>query len=341
MSKVRIAVVGCGNMGYNVHIPSFLEIPECEIIAICELDQEKLDIAGDKFGIAKRYRFHTDLLAAEKDNLDGIVCLAEPDRQYRLVYDCLMAGIPTFMEKPAGINAYQADSLAATSKKTGVPCGVMLNRRYTPLIVETLRIMNELTTINHVDGVFIKHSEIGETWHYMDAFISDIIHATDLVRYIAGGKKVVKVATVAKQLNDRVLNGWNSVFQFDNGVTGSLKANYQTASRVHTFEIHGADASAYINLGFSGEPEKAIILKSANAGGIYSRAAGGVNESDRIELDAIELAGGESKYYQYYGYKDEDKEFIQSLIEKRPTKCTIEDAALSMHMSEDILKAIL
>ena len=97
----------------------------------------------------------------------------------------------------------------------------------------------------------------------------------------------------------------------DNGVAGTLRANYQTASRVHTFEVHGPSASAYISLGFAEQVCEATILTSAS-GSIYSRAASGYALPGIKKLDGIALAGGK-EYYEYYGYKSENEDFVAAL----------------------------
>ena len=337
MAKVRIGVIGCGAMGRGIHLPSLASIPDCEVCAVCDLVREKADAMAAKYNISRTYYLHTDLIAGEAGRLDGVVCLVEPDRMYRVVYDCLKAGFNVMMEKPAGINSYQSDSLARTAKAMNLKLAVAMNRRHIPIVREVMRVMKELTEINEVNGVFIKHSDIAASWHYMDAYVSDIIHAVDLVRWLSGGAKLAKAATVSRAINSPVTNSWLSVFAMDNGVAGTLRANYQTASRVHTFEVHGSSASAYISLGFAEQVCEATILTAAS-GSIYSRAASGYTLPGIIKLDGIALAGGR-EYYEYYGYKSENEDFVAALRDCREPLCTIEDAALSMHMAEELLAA--
>ncbi len=334
--KVKVAVIGCGGMANSVHLPSLTEIESCEVTAVCDLVEGKAAAAAEKFGVARTYTSHMQML--EKEELDGVVCLAEPDRMYRVVYDCLNAGLHTMMEKPAGINSYQADSLARTAAQKGKHLAVAMNRRHIPLVQHIIGLMRELTPITQVDGVFIKSSDIASGWHYMDAFVSDIIHAIDLVRYLAGSEPV-KAATIASRNNSPVDNAWSSVFQFANGVTGTLKANYQTAGRVHSFEIHGPKASAFINLGFGGSACEAKILH-ASGKSIYSLASAGVSGTPLETFDGMALAGSEA-FYQYYGFKQENEDFINCLLTGNQPLCTIADAAKSMHMAEMLLASTI
>lgn len=331
--KAKIGVIGCGSMAISCHLPSLSEIENCELTALCDLIEEKVNKAGERFNVNKRYTSHLQMLAQE--NLDGVVCLVEPDRMYRVVYDCLNAGVHAMMEKPAGINAYQADSLARTSEKTGKMLAVAMNRRHIPLVQLVMKKMRELTPINQVDGVFIKSSDIADSWHYMNAYVSDIIHAVDLVRYLAGSEPE-KVATVTACNDSPVDNAWSSVIRFANGVTGTLKANYRTGGRVHSFEIHGPKASAFINLGFGSVACNATILH-ASGESIYSLAAAGVQGPNREKIDGMALAGS-NQYYQHSGFKQENMDFINAILTGREPLCPIADAAKSMHMAEMMLE---
>lgn len=332
MDKSRIGVVGCGGMANAVHLPSLVEIEDCEVVAVCDLIEEKATATAAKFGITKTYRSHTDMLAAEP--LDGVICLVEPDRMYRVVYDCLQAGLPALMEKPAGINAYQGDSLARLAAAKGKTLAVAMNRRHIPLVQTVYRRMQELTPINQIDAVFIKNSDIASAWHYMSAFVSDIIHAVDLMRYLARSEAAA-CATVTARNDSPVDNAWSSVVRFENGITGTLKSNYQTAGRVHRFEIHGPKASAFIDLGFGGEACQATILH-ASGSPIYSLAAAGVHGPGVEVIDGFELAGSKAMY-RYSGFKQENEDFITCIREGRVPLCPIADAARSMHLAERLL----
>ncbi|MDW7658226.1 MAG: Gfo/Idh/MocA family oxidoreductase [Bacillota bacterium] len=331
--KARIGIIGCGGMANSVHLPSLSEIENCEIIAVCDLVEEKVNRAAEKYNVPKRYTDHLEMLKSE--SFDGVVCLVEPDRMYRVVYDCLNAGVHVMMEKPAGINAYQSDSLARTAEKTGKILAVAMNRRHIPLVQHVFKKMKELTPITQVDGVFIKSSDIASGWHYMNAFVSDIIHAVDLIRYLAGSEPEA-AATVAARNNSPIDNAWSSVIRFKNGITGTLKSNYQTAGRVHSFEIHGPKASAFINLGFGEAACEATILH-ASGQSIYSLASVGVSGPNCEKIDGMAMVNSD-KYYQYSGFKQENIDFINCILSGQDPLCPIADAAKSMHMAEMLLE---
>ncbi|HBN82827.1 MAG TPA: hypothetical protein DDZ89_03185, partial [Clostridiales bacterium] len=97
--------------------------------------------------------------------------------------------------------------------------------------------------------------------------------------------------------------------------------------------------SAFINLGFGGNECDARILYSSGKN-IYSLAAAGVSKQPIEYFDGKQIAGSDS-FYSYYGYKQEDMDFIRFLSTGQKPLCTIEDAAESMEMTEMLLNNII
>lgn len=331
--KIRLGVIGAGGMAKNIHVPSLMEIEDCEIVAICDLFEEKAKALAETYGIKKTYALHHEMI--EKEELDGVVVLVNPDRTYWVANTCLKAGLHVLMEKPAGINAYQAHSLARTAEKEGKIAAVAMNRRHMPLVQEVLKKMKAATEITQIDSRFMKFSNISTAWHYASAYNCDIVHALDVLRYAAGSEPK-DVATVVQRFNSPVDNAWSSIVRFENGIIGTLRANYQTAARFHDLEIHGPNASAYINLGF-GDLNCEAEIHYNGGGSMYSAASAGVSQAKVEHLDAIELAGSE-QYSHYYGYKAENVDFVNCIKNGTTPLCTIEDAAKSMDMVELLLE---
>lgn len=331
--QVNVGVIGAGGIARGVHLPSLAEIPEANVVAICDLRIEKANEMAEKYNIPSVYFDMYEML--DKEELDCVFVLVEPDRLFRAAYDVMKRGIPVIMEKPAGTSSHQTNALARLSAETGVTCAVAMNRRHIPIVQKVKEIMSNLTKVTEVDGVFMKSTDLAHSWGYHPAFDCDGIHALDLVRYLAGSE-VDKCATLAAKHSDcPVENCWSTIMHFENGISGTLRSNYQAGARIHTFEMHGPEASAFINIGFGGNDCEATILCKKGAGSMYSMASGGVGGFDVIKIDGKELAGTEN-FYAYYGYKQEDIDFIHAVLEGKQPLCTIADAAKSMELVEKI-----
>lgn len=335
--KVRVGVIGAGGIANGVHLPSLTEIADCEVVALCDLRYEKATETAKKFGIRKTYWDMYEMI--EKEALDCVYILVEPDRLFRAASDCMQAGLPVLMEKPAGTSSHQANALARIARQKGVTCAVAMNRRHIPVVQEVKRIMAELTPITEVDGTFMKYTDLAGAWQYASAYDTDGVHALDLVRYLAGAE-VSACATVTGRFSGcPVDNAWASVLRFENGITGTMRSNYQAGGRIHTFEMHGPNASAFINLGMGGSECEATILCRGGAS-MYSQASGGVARGNTIHLDGKALAG-DDRFHAYYGYKQEDIDFIAAIKNGTSPMCTIEDMAKTMELVETVHKTSL
>ncbi len=335
-TQLRVGVIGAGAIAESVHLPSLSEAPGADVVAVCDLVEQRATEQASRFSIPRTYTLYREMLA--KEDLDAAFVLVEPSNLFHVVMGCLEAGIHTFMEKPPGITSYQAASLLRASQAAGRILQVGFNRRHIPLVRKVVDTMRNATTINQVEGRFMKCGTAAFDKGGVSAFQSDTIHAVDLVRWIAGGTPV-SAATVCSRVDDVVPNSWNSVVRFDNGVTGIIKANYQTGGRTHTFEIHGAGASAFINLGFGPEACEAQILATEGKGG-YSLAATGAGSTGLQVMDGIALAGSD-KFYRYYGFYQEDLHFLDCVRRGTEPETGIADAVKTFEFVDLLASSLI
>lgn len=98
MGKVRIGFVGVGTMGQAAHLRNYATVPDCQVVAIAELREGLGKQVAARYGVARLYRTHSEMLASEE--LDCIVASQPFTRHGVLVPDLLKAGVPVFIEKP-------------------------------------------------------------------------------------------------------------------------------------------------------------------------------------------------------------------------------------------------
>ncbi|MDR2617353.1 MAG: Gfo/Idh/MocA family oxidoreductase [Treponema sp.] len=344
MQKVRIGVIGAGGIACSIHLPLLAAMAEVELRAVCDFFPQRAQKAAERFNIPGIFLSYHEMLAQE--NLDAVFVLVPPDGLFRAAGDCLLAGKHVFMEKPMGISSFQAKSLKeiAGSQRRILHTG--FNRRFIPLVREMVREFCRVSEITHVEGCFYKNSSPSFYGGCAGSFICDVIHVIDLVRHLAsGGAGKISAVTEAETLETKnpqtkIAEAWYSSMRFENGVTGGVRANYRSGGRVHQFEIHGPGASAFINLGF-GEPACSGKILLSQGPGTHSLSAAGKGEQEIFEFDGVKIAGS-AEYADYYGYRDEDRLFIQTVQENQeacdPAR-TAEDCS-SMELAEQLLRAV-
>lgn len=331
--EVRVGIIGAGGLARSVHLPSLAEMPDVRIAAVCDLVAERAVSLARQYDVPTTYVSYHEMFAKEK--LDAVFVLVEPANLYHVAWHALDAGLHAFMEKPPGVTSMQTRGLARKAAETGRFLQVGFNRRHIPVVRRALEMVRGRSRITQVEGMFIKFGDAAFDRGSTSAFISDTIHAIDLVRWIAGGTAVA-AALVEERYDDVVPNAWNGVIRFDNGVTGVLKSNYRTGGRVHRFEAHGPGVSAFISLGMGEEIACSAEILVHEGESRYSLASAGAARETIQRLDGAELAGG-AAFHRQYGFLQEDRHFIDCVLGKAAPEPDIADAVRSIELAEMLL----
>ena len=117
MKPVQVGLIGAGGIARNVHLPSLKDMEDIDLVAICDLIRERAVAMADKHFIPHVYTLYREMF--DRENLDAVFVLVEPASLYHVVWQCLDAGLDTFMEKPPGITLYQAESLCRKAAEAG------------------------------------------------------------------------------------------------------------------------------------------------------------------------------------------------------------------------------
>jgi predicted dehydrogenase len=115
MDMIRVGVIGLG-MGRH-HIRGYRTHPKAEVVAICDLDADRLAQIGDEYGVDKRYTSVEAMLKKEK--LD-VVSVATPNKFHMpLTVQALEAGCHVLCEKPMAMSAQEAQQMLDVADRTG------------------------------------------------------------------------------------------------------------------------------------------------------------------------------------------------------------------------------
>jgi predicted dehydrogenase len=122
--KIRMGVIGFRGRGKE-HIAEWLNHPESEIVAMCDVDQSILDkgiatVKAKQEKEPKAYKDLRDLLA--DPNVDA-VSIATPNHWHTLAAQLAMeAGKDVYVEKPCSHNVWEGRQLVNTARKTNRIC---------------------------------------------------------------------------------------------------------------------------------------------------------------------------------------------------------------------------
>jgi UDP-N-acetylglucosamine 3-dehydrogenase len=112
--KLRAVQVGCGGRA-QAHISSMISSGAIDLVALCDMDEKKLQEAGKKHSIARLYRSMEEMIQKEKPELVDIC--TPPTIRTSIVEPAIKAGAPAILiEKPIALTPSESRRLVELGK---------------------------------------------------------------------------------------------------------------------------------------------------------------------------------------------------------------------------------
>ncbi|MBQ2615055.1 MAG: Gfo/Idh/MocA family oxidoreductase [Clostridia bacterium] len=120
MEKLRVGIIGCGNIANGKHMPSIQEVDVFEMVAFCDIIPERAEAAAKKFGTpdAKVYTDYRELLKDE--SINNVRVLTHNDNHAEISIAAMRAGKHVLCEKPMAANYAEALEMYNVHKETGM-----------------------------------------------------------------------------------------------------------------------------------------------------------------------------------------------------------------------------
>ena len=223
LTRVNVAVVGCGGIAFEAHLPNTQLIPRIHLAALVEPGADALRKAGEKFNVPPERR-HADLdQALAQKGLDAVILCTPAGTHADLACRCFAAGLHVFVEKPIATTVADARRMIDAARTAGKKLMVGHYLRYMPHhakareLIRAGRIGTVFSAVAHEETLGIKPEE---------GIITDLTpHYVDLLHYYFSESRVKSVWARSGQANarpgDRETEAEIKMF-FDNGVVGSV-----------------------------------------------------------------------------------------------------------------------
>ena len=138
-NRVRLGFIGLGNRGDQV-LDAFLQHPDADVAAICDLSDGYLDHAAKKIGTAPA-RFKDYRRVLDQKDLDAVV-IATPDHWHALqTIQACQAGKDVYVEKPLSLCVAEGRRMVEAVRKHNRVCQVGIHRRSVPLCQEATELV--------------------------------------------------------------------------------------------------------------------------------------------------------------------------------------------------------
>jgi predicted dehydrogenase len=127
---MRAGIIGCGGITERRHAPVLAALDGVELVALADVSQERIDLLGEKHGVAEAGRF-TDYEQMLRDAELDIVHICTPhDLHEAQAIAALQAGCHVLLEKPIATTADEADRMAAAAQEAGRKITVSHNQKF-------------------------------------------------------------------------------------------------------------------------------------------------------------------------------------------------------------------
>jgi len=142
--RYRTALIGSGWWGMNILTCGAIESGECEVVALCDVDENQLNTAMKKVqeltrDQPRRYKDYRELLAREKPE---IVIVATPDHWHALpTIAALEAGAHVYVEKPISHTILEGRAMVKAARAANRVVQVGLHRRVSPHNVSGMKFL--------------------------------------------------------------------------------------------------------------------------------------------------------------------------------------------------------
>ena len=261
MEKLKLGIIGCGGIANNKHLPSIQAIGNADVVAFCDIVEERAQETAKKYGTkdAKVFTDYKDLLKLDLD----AVYVCTPNRSHSFItVDALHSGKHVMCEKPMAINYEEALKMLKAAQDTGklLTIGYQSRYRADSMYLKSAMEADELGQIYFAKANAIRRRAVPTWGVFLNEYeqgggpLIDIgTHALDLTLWTMDNyKPKYAVGTTYHKLNkDRnTANAWgdwdvdkftveDSAFGFivmENGATIMLSASWA----LNTLEVEEA-----------------------------------------------------------------------------------------------------
>lgn len=253
MTKVRIAVIGIGNIGSgHAQYLSRGEVKNAELTAVCDVNPKRLQWVKENIGEHIKLFDNVNALLASKC-MDGII-IAVPHYDHPVIaMKAFELGYHVLTEKPAGVYTKQVRLMNEAAKKSGKVFGIMFQARTRPLFQKARELVRsgELGEMKRVVWIITNwyrsqsYYDSGDwraTWpgEGGGVLINQCPHTLDIWQWICGVPvRVRSFCEYGKHRNIEVEDDVTAYVQYANGATGVFVTTTGDAPGTDRLEISG------------------------------------------------------------------------------------------------------
>lgn len=324
--KIRVGVIGVGAVAQIIHLPTLNRMPDVEIVAISDKDDNKMDVISGRYKIKQCFKDVDKLL--QLDEIDAVHVCVPNNLHKEMTLAALSAGKHVLVEKPIGINHEEAKAMCKEAQKRKRQLMVGMNHRFRPdaMILKNFVEGNELGQIFYTKAGWLRRRGSWNQEKWMQkrkvagggVFMDLGIQMLDLSWWLMGSPKPISVYSAMYHHSESdVEDSTTAMIRFEQNIVLSLEVSW-TLLMENDFlftNIFGTKGGALLN---------PLRIHKEMHGNLVNVTPTAIEKHDNIY----------KKSYEY-----EIKHFVECIKHNRPVLSSGKEAAECMKILEAVYQS--
>lgn len=275
---MEFAIIGLGGRGLTY--AHFIKYYGSKLVAVCDTDANKKDIACTEYGVATENFFTNEDEFFKEKRADALVISTLDTLHHRQTLKALELGYDVLLEKPIAVTLEQCEEIAQRATELNRKVAVCHVLRYSPFYVVVKRLLSEgaigdvvsLYMSEEIGYYHFAHSYVRGNWRNTRVSTPLILakncHDTDMICWLLG-KKCLSVSSV----------GGLKYFTQKNAPEGAAKhcvdCKYKDSCKYSCFYIYNNEeyekAAGLAKHGRLGSTKAEIDASLSDRNNLYSR----------------------------------------------------------------------
>ena len=236
MKKIGVAVIGVGFWGRN-HARVYMEIPEAELIGVCDIDAKRARETAEKYGV-EAYTDSKKLL--KRSDVDAVSICTWTTTHAKETIRALKAGKNVLVEKPIASTVREAKQIVKMAENERLILMTGFIERFNPGVERVIKTIEEGSIGEVVSATSRRVSEWPERVGDVGVVKDSAIHDVDMMRYIFDEDPKTVFAKTGKLRHKRFEDYAQIMLTFNHGKTAFIEANWLTPYKVRKLIITGS-----------------------------------------------------------------------------------------------------
>jgi myo-inositol 2-dehydrogenase / D-chiro-inositol 1-dehydrogenase len=331
--SLKVGLVGCGQVAEFKHLLVLQRLAGVEVVAVADIDPERLRHVADRYNI--RHRYADVALLLNHPSLEAVAVCVPPDQHAAVAIPAMRAKKHLLIEKPLALSSEDCDRIIENARQCSTRIMVGFHMRWHRLVQQARAMIEQglLGTIEAIRTVWnspIRYDGSLPDWRYDrttggGALMEIAVHHFDLWRFLLQSE--VEEVFAMSRYENRVDETATVSARMTNSILASAVFSERSGHDIE-IEIYGRNGRLRIScLRFDGLE---FYPATSVPGGVRTRIRNAIHGMKEMPHGVLNrLPGGE--YMD--SYRREWQHFLNAIRNDQPVGCTLEDGERALEIA--------